>query len=123
MTEQEHLEQIARMCREIGDDLTHMKRLVADLETLYGIMICDTYIQNGCGVHVYAGIELLERALKKVAKEGKKSEFGNVKKTIQERNVEWFQLAKVEFSEYLKANHNRRAVIDLCAGGANNDKP
>lgn len=119
MTKKEHLEQIARICREIGDDLTHIERLVADLEAMYGIQISDCYIQGGCQIQMYAGIELLEQALSKVAVETKLTEFGNVYKTFLERNVKWFQPAHTAYTKYLEANHKGDAVIDLRDGGAN----
>ena len=124
MTEKEHLERIDAMCVEIENNIKNIKLTSKYLEEYYGIMVTDASVLSGLSVHVYAGLELIEKALKKKAVENEKIfRYDNTKRKFVSHGVEWFQLAQPYGEKWLVANLYDNARYDLRAGGANNDKP
>lgn len=117
MTQKEHLDQIAVACREIEYSIKHIKLQCEFLEQYYGIMITDASVLCGLSVHVYAGLELIEKALSKKAVESKGAfDRDNSKRKFKSRGVEWFQLSQPYGIKWREANCNSAALYDLCTG-------
>lgn len=112
MTDKQCLAEIRAKIRCIESHLRDIEKESRQLEKLYGIRIVETGIQCGREIHLYAGIELVEKALDKQAVE---TNDGLQKKAFRDNGTEIFQLATPSKGVYRKAEY-RLATSNLLEG-------
>lgn len=81
----------------IEKSLKHIEAIEGYLYEAYGITVCEVGTQLGCQVHLYAGIELVEEALRM---KGRIVSIHNTSKEILHNDVRIFQIAQVRTSDY-----------------------